>query len=172
MTPLPRAFFPGQTRPPDGFPLPEVTAVYIATNIIRKPLTEALFPLSICVAAGLLWYAAMRARELAVLHAGRLCAQHGAQMLDQSVALHSLRPIWRGGPPRLARSYRFELSYEGDDRHRASLTLVGDRLVDFSLPAREDPFAPLPPLPSAGASGPLPPGGNVVPITKGRRTLH
>jgi hypothetical protein len=142
-------------------------------------LNEALLPLSICVAAGLLWYAAMRAREIAILHAGRLCAEHGAQMLDQSVALHALRPIWRGGPPRLARSYRFELSYDGDDRHRASLTLVGDRLVDFSLPAREDPFAPVAPLapvprsaPPVRTPGPVASGGNVVPITRGRRTLH
>jgi hypothetical protein len=142
-------------------------------------LNEALLPLSICVAAGLLWYAAMRARELAILHAGRLCAQHGAQMLDQSVALHALRPIWRGGPPRLERSYRFELSYDGDDRHRASLTLVGDRLVDFSLPARDDPFAPVDPVPGSSRStpairmpGPDPSGSNVVPFTRGRRTLH
>lgn len=143
-------------------------------------MDEALLPLSICVAAGLLWYAAMRARELAILHAGRLCARHGAQMLDQSVALHSVRPVWRGGPPRLARSYRFELSYDGDDRHRASLTLVGDRLVNFSLPARDDPFAPpdSPPPPARAeprvpASAPeAPRTGNVVPITRGRRTLH
>lgn len=142
-------------------------------------MDQALLPLSICTVAGLLWYAAMRARELAIVHAGRLCAEHGAQMLDQSVALHSLRPIWRGGPPRLARSYRFELSYAGDDRHRASLTLIGDRLVDYSLPARDDPFAPavppaLPPQapPPARLSGSIPSAGNVVPITRARRTLH
>jgi hypothetical protein len=161
-------------------PLPEVTLVYNRAHIIRILLNEALLPLSICVAAGLLWYAAMRARELAILHAGRLCAQHGAQMLDQSVALHALRPIWRGGPPRLERRYRFELSYDGDDRHRASLTLIGDRLVDFSLPAREDPFAPVDPVPAS--PNPAPPvrmsgppavsGNNVVPITRARRTLH
>lgn len=143
-------------------------------------MDQALLPLSICTAAGLLWYAAMRARELAIGHASRLCAEHGAQMLDQSVALHGLKPLWRGGPPRLARSYRFELSYDGDDRHRASLTLIGDRLVDYSLPARADPFAPVPPpaplprtAPSAPPSAPIASsGGNVVPITRGRRTLH
>lgn len=141
-------------------------------------MNEALLPLSICVAAGLLWYAAMRARELAVLHAGRLCAEHGAQMLDESVALHSLRPLWRGGPPRMARSYRFELSYAGDDRHRASLTLVGDRLVDYSLPAREQPSVataapPIRPVvPRPPLHEPVPAGSNVVPITQGRRTLH
>lgn len=122
----------------------------------------------------------MRARELAILHAGRLCARHGAQMLDQSVALHRLRPLWRGGPPRLARSYRFELSYDGDDRHRASLTLVGDQLVDYSLPARENESAPPPSRqaearpehPAPTAIQVLPTGSNVVPIERGRRTLH
>lgn len=143
-------------------------------------MNEALLPLSICVAAGLLWYAAMRARELAILHAGRLCAAHGAQMLDQSVALHALKPVWRRGPPKLARSYRFELSYDGDDRHRASLTLIGDRLVDFSLPAREGLVAPAPPVTTSPRSvspvrrpnEPVPSDGNVVPITRPRRTLH
>jgi len=143
-------------------------------------MDQALLPLSICAAAGLLWYAAMRSRELAILHAGRLCAEYGAQMLDQSVALHSLRPLWRGGPPRLARSYRFELSYDGDDRHRASLTLIGDRLVDFSLPARENESTPQPSHRTASPPASvepmpmpvLPTGGNVVPITRGRKTLH
>ena len=142
-------------------------------------MSEALLPLCICVSAGLLWYAAMRARERAVLYAGRLCAEHGAQMLDQSVALHRLKPLWRGGPPRLARSYRFELSYDGDDRHVASLTLIGDRLVDFSLPVRENPFAAPAPMPLRQPQAPARPapaipssGDNVVPITRGRRTLH
>jgi hypothetical protein len=170
-----RVFFPEALLPADS-PLPEVTLVYNPAHIIRNSMDQALLPLSICTAAGLLWYAAMRSRELAILHAGRLCAEYGAQMLDQSVALHSLRPLWRGGPPRLARSYRFELSYEGDDRHRASLTLIGDRLVDFSLPARENESPPPPARPAASAEPTpmpvLPPGGNVVPITRGRRTLH
>lgn len=174
-----RVFFPEALLPADS-PLPEVTLVYNPAHIIRNSMDQALLPLSICTAAGLLWYAAMRSRELAIQYAGRLCAEYGAQMLDQSVALHSLRPLWRGGPPRLARSYRFELSYEGDDRHRASLTLIGDRLVDFSLPAREYEAPPPPARPAAAPSASaepapmpvLPSGGNVVPITRGRRTLH
>lgn len=142
-------------------------------------MNDALLPLSICIIAGLLWHAAMRARELAVLHAGELCARHGAQMLDQSVALHNVRALWRGGPPRLARSYRFELSYDGDDRHRASLTMIGNRLVDYSLPTRDDPFAAAAPLssppplePPRQPRGPTFSDGNVIPITRGRKTLH
>ena len=141
-------------------------------------MTDALLPLSFCVAIGLVWYAAMRARERAIGHAQRLCNEHGAQMLDQSVVLHALRPLLRDGRLRLLRSYRFDLSYSGNDRHRGSLTLVGDRLLNYSLPARIDPAVP--PASRDDSIRPVPPpqistdgiGGNVVPITRGRRTLH
>ncbi len=137
-------------------------------------MNDALLPLAICTVIGLLWYDAMTARELALAHARRLCAEHGAQMLDQGVALQRLRPMWRGGRPRLARGYRFELSYDGSDRHRASLILVGKRLADWSLPSQEGPLAVASavapassrPTEAIGASG------NVVPITDARRTLH
>jgi hypothetical protein len=143
-------------------------------------VTDALLPLSVCVAIGLAWYAAMRARECAIAHAQRLCAEYGAQMLDQSVVLHGLRPLWRHGRPRLLRSYRFDLSYDGNDRHRASLTLAGDRLVNYSLPAREDPWSatdtprtgPAAPPPKPRITTEIPSGGNVVPITQARKTLH
>ncbi|HEY3520684.1 MAG TPA: DUF3301 domain-containing protein [Rhodanobacteraceae bacterium] len=143
-------------------------------------MTDALLPLSVCVAIGLIWYAAMRARERAIAHAQRLCAEHGAQMLDQSVVLHGLHPLWRNGRPRLLRGYRFDLSYDGDDRHRASLTLAGDRLINYSLPARGDSWADTE-TPRAVSMAPpskpriiteIPGGGNVVPITHARKTLH
>jgi hypothetical protein len=143
-------------------------------------VTDALLPLSVCVAIGLIWFAAMRARERAIAHAQKLCAECGAQMLDQSVVLHGLRPLLRGGRPRLLRSYRFDLSYSGNDRHRASLTLAGDRLLDYSLPARDDsltaahtPRADSIRVPSTpGIIGDIAGGGNVVPITRARKTLH
>ena len=143
-------------------------------------MTDALLPLSVCVAIGLIWYAAMRARERAIAHALRLCAEHGAQMLDQSVVLHGLRPLWRNGKPRLLRGYRFDLSYHGNDRHRASLTLMGNRLLNYSLPAREDSWADskapgtvsMTPPPQPRIVTEIPSGGNVVPITHARKTLH
>src|SRR5581483_11189276 len=146
----------------------------------EKSVTDALLPLSVCVAIGLIWYAAMRARERAIAHAQKLCAQCGAQMLDQSVVLHGLRPLLRGGRPRLLRSYRFDLSYSGNDRHRASLTLAGERLINYSLPARDDSLMathtprtdPVRVSSAPSITGNIASGGNVVPITRGRRTLH
>lgn len=133
-------------------------------------MSDALLPLAACIVIGLLWFDAMTARELALAHARRLCAEHGAQLLDQGVALQRLRPLWRGGRPRLARGYRFELSYDGGDRHRGSLTLIGKRLADWSLPSGQQSSA------ITSASAPAPrlsdAGGNVVPITRAPRTLH
>lgn len=136
-------------------------------------MNDALLPLIVCIAAGLLWYDALRARELAIAHARRLCTEHGAQMLDQGVALHRLRLRWRG-KPHLERGYRFEVSYAGNDRHRASLTLIGDRLVDYSLPTTDEIVlgANTATLPSSRAPLPADSSGNVVPITRARRTLH
>ncbi|MGH8165415.1 MAG: DUF3301 domain-containing protein [Rhodanobacteraceae bacterium] len=133
-------------------------------------MNDALLPLAVCIIIGLLWYDAMTARELALAHARRLCSEHGAQMLDQGIALQRLRPMWRGGRPRLARGYRFELSYHGGDRHRGSLTLVGKRLADWSLPSGEQS----PALTSTGNATPRLSGAgdNVVPIERARGTLH
>lgn len=119
---------------------------------------DSLWPLLLCVAAGLAWYDALRARERAVAQAKRLCAEHGAQMLDQTVALHRLRLSWRGGRLRLLRGYRFELSYNGDDRQRGSLTLLGSDFAGYSLPAIPgEPFA----------------SADVIDLhTRARRTLH
>lgn len=136
-------------------------------------MTDALLPLTICVAIGLLWYDALRARELAIAHALRLCREYGAQLLDESVALHRLRPLLRGRP-QLLRSYRFDLSYTGNDRHRASLTLAGGHLLDYSLPTPEAPHLGAPPS-MAPVTRALPAdvnSDNVVPITRARRTLH
>lgn len=143
-------------------------------------MTDALLPLSICIALGLLWHTALRARERAIAYARRLCARHGAQMLDQSVALQALRPLLRDGRLRLVRRYGFELSYAGHDRHAAQMTLVGDRLLNYSLPLREgfvpeaiaSPVKTSKPPPLPPASGQIAIGDNVIPIERGRRTLH
>ena len=77
--------------------------------------------------------AAERAAEI-----GRdACAAAGVQWLDQSVHANGLRlrrkdDGWLG----LERSFRFEYSEDGHDRHIGQVVLLGDRLVGFSGPTR------------------------------------
>ncbi|MBS0432290.1 MAG: DUF3301 domain-containing protein [Proteobacteria bacterium] len=143
-------------------------------------MTDALLPLSVCVALGLLWYTALRARERAIAYARRLCAGHGAQLLDQSIVLLSLRPLLRDGKLRWLRSYGFDISHAGTDRHAARMTLVGDRVIHYSLPVREDtPADSVVPSPGPRTIAPQRPasadtaaGDNVISIERARRTLH
>ena len=77
--------------------------------------------------------AAERAAEI-----GRdACAAAGVQWLDQSVHATGIRlrrreDGWLG----LERSFRFEYSEDGQDRHIGRVVLLGDRLVGFSGPSR------------------------------------
>lgn len=134
---------------------------------------EVWLPLLLLAAIGGTWYHVLRLRERAVAHARRLCEQHGLQFLDDSVALHRLRPQWRDGALRVLREYRFDTSLGDNDRHTASITLLRDRIVATSLPAlpqANPPAASTPYMPPS-----LPPqaseSGSVVPFRR-RRTLH
>lgn len=83
------------------------------------------------------WSASRAAAERAE-HLGRdACQSAGVQWLDQTVHASGLR-LHRGEDGRLGfeRSFRFEYSYEGDDRHIGKLVLRGTRLVAFSGPTR------------------------------------
>jgi hypothetical protein len=81
------------------------------------------------------WLKFTHARERAVDEARRQCAQHGLQLLDETVGLRSLR--WRrvGGRRRLELGYAFEVSAHGDDRLDGRMWMHGDRLAGLSLPS-------------------------------------
>ncbi|MGA9421780.1 MAG: DUF3301 domain-containing protein [Rhodanobacteraceae bacterium] len=81
-----------------------------------------------------LWMAALRARELAVHFGHVLCRRAGVQLLDQSVSLQRLRLRLIDGRLHCCRRYSFELSINGDDRHRGYLDLRGEHLETWSLP--------------------------------------
>ena len=139
-------------------------------------MLEVWLPLLSIAAIAVWWYHALRLRERAIAHARQLCERHGLQLLDDSVALHRLRMSWRHGSLRVTREYRFDTSLGGNDRRAASITLLGDRIVSASVPEREAPAAP-PPVSPYGTLPPrtpskTPPGDNIVPITRARRTLH
>ncbi|MDO5506203.1 MAG: DUF3301 domain-containing protein [Pseudoxanthomonas suwonensis] len=88
-------------------------------------------------AAAMFWSASRRAAERAEQLGRDACRHAGVQWLDQTVHADGLRLRrhdngWLG----LERSFRFEYSEDGSDRHVGRLLLHGDRLVAFSGPTR------------------------------------
>lgn len=92
----------------------------------------------IVTALAFAYWSASRAAAERAEHLGRdACQAAGVQWLDQSVHASGLR-LHRGEDGRLGfeRSFRYEYSYDGSDRHTGKLVLRGTRLVAFSGPTR------------------------------------
>jgi len=84
------------------------------------------------------WNAARAAAERAG-HLGRTaCEDTGVLWLDQTVHASGIR-LRRGEDGKLGweRTFRFEYSYDGIDRHIGRLVLRGDDLVSFVGPVRQ-----------------------------------
>ena len=81
------------------------------------------------------WNAARDAAERAEDLGREACAAAGVQWLDQTVHASGLR-LRRGEDGRLGfeRTFRFEYSGDGQDRHIGRLVLRGRRLVAFVGP--------------------------------------
>ena len=95
--------------------------------------------------AGFFFFTAARAAAERAAEIGRdACAAAGVQWLDQSVhaigmRLRRLDNGWLG----LERSFRFEYSEDGIQRHIGKLVLFRDELVYFSGPVRGASVVPL-----------------------------
>ncbi|MGS1078344.1 DUF3301 domain-containing protein [Pseudoxanthomonas sp.] len=97
-----------------------------------------LILLMIAGAAGFAyWNAARAAAERAGMLGRNACDAAGVIWLDQSVHAAGLR-LRRNEDGRLGweRTFRFEYSYDGIDRHTGRLVLRGDTLVSFVGPVR------------------------------------
>lgn len=96
--------------------------------------------LLIAVVIGGAWFnSARQAAEIAREVGQAACRRNGVQWLDESVHATGFRirrkpDGWLG----LERSFRFEYSRDGSDRHAGSLSLLGGELVRFVGPVRED----------------------------------
>lgn len=87
---------------------------------------------SLIVLFALVWFWAdsFKAREAGIRAARAACAADGLLLLDDTIALGSLRPERdEDGVLRLRRVYDFEYSDTGDNRRRGSVTMLGDQLV-------------------------------------------
>ena len=97
-----------------------------------------LLVLMICAAIALSWWSAARGAAERAEDLGReACNAAGVQWLDQTVHAAGLR-LRRGEDGRLGfeRTFRFEYSEDGHDRHIGRLVLRGGRLVGFVGPVR------------------------------------
>ncbi|BAV97019.1 DUF3301 domain-containing protein [Lysobacter enzymogenes] len=86
------------------------------------------------------WSAGRAAAERAEVVGRDACRAAGVQWLDQSVHAIGLRVIRReSGWLGFERTFRFDYSIDGEDRHVGRLVLRGDRLVAFSGPVTREP---------------------------------
>ena len=105
----------------------------------------SLILLMIAGAAVFSWWNAARAAAERAESLGRdACAAARVQWLDQSVQgtgvrLYRREDGWLG----LERSFRFDYSHDGLERHVGRLVLRGDRLVSFVGPSQGARIIPL-----------------------------
>ncbi len=96
-------------------------------------MTELIF-VALLAALGWFWLNSMTSRETAVAAARRGCAADQVQLLDDTVALASLRLARNDhGQLVLRRGYRFEYSDTGDNRREGMVTLLGSRVETVRL---------------------------------------
>ena len=89
----------------------------------------------VAAAAFALWSSGRAAAETAERLGREACRSAGVQWLDQNVHAIAWRPYRReDGWLGLERTFRFDYSLTGADRHIGRLVLRGDRLVSFSGP--------------------------------------
>jgi hypothetical protein len=88
-------------------------------------------------AAAWLWIDSLRARDVARAAARAACEAEGLLLLDDTVAIASLRPARKeNGHVTLQRAYEFEYSDTGDNRRTGALVLLGDRVVLLNIGVR------------------------------------
>ena len=96
-----------------------------------------MFSLLVLLACVWLLWDNLKAREAAVAASRDLCKAEGLQLLDDTVVMQSLRPVrGSGGRLNLKRIYVFEYSDTGNDRHKGSVTLIGDTVITFYVGPR------------------------------------
>lgn len=96
--------------------------------------------LALLLAGGWFWMDSFKAREVGMRAARAACDADGLLLLDDTVALGTLRPARDdAGRLRLRRVYHFEYSDTGNNRRRGSVTLLGCELVMLYVGPRPVP---------------------------------
>lgn len=89
-----------------------------------------VFALALLAAALWYWLDGARAREKGVVAVREACRRRGLQLLDDTVALETVRLARNeAGQLQWRRVYGFEFSDTGDNRRRGSVGLLGAQLL-------------------------------------------
>ena len=84
-----------------------------------------------------LWFDSLRARDSAIAAARAACNSEGLLLLDDTVAIASLKPARDGdGHLKLSRVYEFEYSDTGNNRRKGSIVLQGHRVLIVNIGLR------------------------------------
>jgi hypothetical protein len=93
----------------------------------------------VLLAAGgvLAWWQLMQGRQIARQAAGRVCSNHGLQLLDDTVSLSSI--TWNRGKPnsRLQVNYGFEFAINGARRRHGTATIGFPASLSVTLELEE-----------------------------------
>jgi len=94
--------------------------------------TQPLFGLIVLVLAAWYWNEARRIHEYAVTVVKESCRQHEVQLLDATIRLQSWRIYWDRSIY-IQRTYRFEISADGQQRLFGWIILHADRARELQL---------------------------------------
>lgn len=84
------------------------------------------------------WIDTLRTRERAIFAAGRACKELGAQLLDQTVSLESIKPMRsKRGRLMFRRIYGFDFSIAGYERRRGRAFMAGQALEQVQIDAEQ-----------------------------------
>jgi hypothetical protein len=100
--------------------------------------------LGLLTLAGLVWFwfDSLKTREAGVRAVRSACEAEGLQLLDETIAIVSLRPARNEfGRAALRRIYAFEYSDCGSNRRRGSVHLLGSQVELLNLGLRLVPSA-------------------------------
>lgn len=84
-----------------------------------------------------LWYDSLKARDAAIAATRRACETEGLLLLDDTVAIASLKPDRDAeGRLKLRRVYDFEYSDTGNNRRKGSVVIQGHRILIINIGLR------------------------------------
>ena len=102
-----------------------------------------IFGILMLAGAAWLWLDSLKAREVAVRTARAACVAEGLMLLDDTVAISTLRPARDDdGHVKLQRAYNFEYSDTGNNRLTGSIVLLGHRVTLLNVGVRPAPNVP------------------------------